>query len=472
MKRLRYSFYMLFVILCFIMPAYVQANTVESMYKATTQTMLKEIPNPTYGDEWSILTLARGEATVPSSYFQTYYTNLVKEVQQKKGKLHAYKYTEYARVVIALAAIGKDATNVGGYNLVAPLEDVQQVNWQGVNGTIFALIALDTWQYETPARMQLIQHLLDEQLDDGGFSLSSEADIDLTAMAVQALTPYANEPNVKEAFTRAITKMNALQAKGFQSAESIAQVITARAALNEPVTAELNELARYYTNDGFKHLLTDTKRNGMASEQASYALVASWRAQMNRSSLYDMRDTKGTFIDSQNSWATPYIQEAVSLGLLKGYSDGTFKPSNKLTRAQAVSIITRALQLTATTNAPYTDTTKLAAATQKEIAAAYEAGIIKLNGGRFDPHGEITRIQLGLMLVRAYSVRHTPFMEETATSYKDTVHFGTEEQQALNFLAHYNIATGSDGLFRPYDATTRAQMAKMSVQFVKGMNPQ
>ncbi len=60
------------------------------------------------------------------------------------------KYTEYSRVIIALTSIGKDPKNVGGYNLLLPLGDFEKTTWQGINGAIWALIALDCGQYDMP----------------------------------------------------------------------------------------------------------------------------------------------------------------------------------------------------------------------------------------------------------------------------------------------------------------------------------
>ena len=89
--------------------------------------------------------------------------------------------------------------------MLYPLANFKQVNWQGVNGTIYALLALDSKNYEIPklteedlgkgleqtTREKLIQQILDKQLSDGGWALSgTKSDADMTAMAIQALAPY------------------------------------------------------------------------------------------------------------------------------------------------------------------------------------------------------------------------------------------------------------------------------------------
>ncbi len=50
-------------------------------------------------------------------------------------------------MILALTAIGKDVTNVGGHNLLAGLDEMSYVTYQGINGPIWTLIALDSHDY-------------------------------------------------------------------------------------------------------------------------------------------------------------------------------------------------------------------------------------------------------------------------------------------------------------------------------------
>ncbi len=52
-------------------------------------------------------------------------------------------------MILALTAIGKDPTNVGGHNLLKGLDSMSYINKQGINGPVFALIALDSHNYPT-----------------------------------------------------------------------------------------------------------------------------------------------------------------------------------------------------------------------------------------------------------------------------------------------------------------------------------
>ncbi|MFX3636224.1 MAG: S-layer homology domain-containing protein [Candidatus Pristimantibacillus sp.] len=474
---------------------YAQATTisVSTAYETASSFMVRNVPNPSYNNEWFIISLARGGYEVSSTYYGSYYRNLVKEVQEREGELHSRKYTEYSRVILALSAIGKDARNVGGYNLVEKLYDFDQVIRQGINGPIFALIALDSWGYDIPAtatnsRDRMISYILSKQLDNGGFPLSgTQADPDITAMAIQGLSTYADRNEVDEAIDRALAALNQIGVEGkdkspdSKNSENTAQLLTALSSLSiDPMkddrfSGAVDELLLFYDkkDGGFKHILEENASNGMATEQAGYAIAAYERMLAGKTKLYDMTDTKqapSSFTDVTNHWASEAIQQAFQHGLMKGYQDGTFKPEQQLTRIQAASLVARALHLESTNKAPYSDIVKYNQETQSEVAALYEAGIIQLNKGIFNPDRKLTRAELALMLARSYDYATDKKYEATAlVPFTDIAHLNNETKQAIAFLYQNRLAEGSNGKFQPSQNTTRAQAAKLFVGFVNLM---
>ena len=285
----------------------------DTIYK-TTGDFMATLGTPTVnstGGEWMVIGLARSGRLVPAGY----YDNVVEYVKAKADaneRLHPAKVTDNARVILALTAIGKDVTNVGGHNLLKGLDNMAYVQTQGINGPIFTLIALDSHNYPTSGdvtREKLIQVILDAQLNDGGWALSgNDADPDMTAMAIQSLAPYykTNE-TVKAAVDKALEALSALQRNdgGFDSwgtvnSESCAQVIVALTALGIDPTADsrfvkngltvLDALAGFYvTGGGFRHTASGD-RDGMATEQGYYALASYYRFLNGQTSLYDMSD--------------------------------------------------------------------------------------------------------------------------------------------------------------------------------------
>ena len=180
------------------------ASSVQSEVQSSAAFMLSSVKSPevgSIGGEWAVIGLARSGYSVPADYYDEYYTRVEKYVKNCSGVLHERKYTEYSRVILALTAIGRDPSKVAGYNLLTPLGDFEKTIWQGLNGPIWALIALDSGNYDIPknsaaktqaTRQLYIDEILNNQMKDGGWSLTGtgDSDVDITAMALQALAKY------------------------------------------------------------------------------------------------------------------------------------------------------------------------------------------------------------------------------------------------------------------------------------------
>ena len=166
-------------------PAYAAVTDAEvaAAVRDTAEYVYTTVQDPqvgSIGGEWAVLGLARSGYEVPDSYYQDYYATVEEFVDACDGVLHDKKYTEYSRVIVALSAIGKDARDVAGYDLTVPLGDYDKTIWQGLNGPIWALIALDSAGYPMPenpeaetqaTRQMYIDRILECQLPDGGWSL-------------------------------------------------------------------------------------------------------------------------------------------------------------------------------------------------------------------------------------------------------------------------------------------------------------
>lgn len=264
------------------------------------------------GGEWAVLGLARSGRDIPEGYYNSVLSFVEQNIDENE-RLHRAKSTENARLILALTAIDKDVTDVGGHNLLMSLTDMEYIQYQGINGPIWALIAFDSGNYSIPegdvTREGLIDTILAAQLEDGGWSLSgSHSDPDMTGMAVQALAPYYDQNHqVQMAVDAAVKVMSEMQngngaysgADG-ASSEALSQIIVALTAIGiDPDTdarftkngiSVLDALLAYYVEgSGFRHIL-DGNSDGMATEQAYYALTAYYRMLTGMTSLYDMTD--------------------------------------------------------------------------------------------------------------------------------------------------------------------------------------
>lgn len=158
-----------------------------------------------------------------------------------------------------------------------------------------------------------------------------------------------------------------------------------------------------------------------------------------------------------------YIDRAAHLGLVSGYSDGTYRPSEQLTRAQVVKLLVSMLAIEHEQAAPFTDIAGYAEQTQHQIAAAYEAGLVQGNDGLFKPNAPVTRAQLALMLARAYTYLKDEEIATTQTAFIDIANYDEEAQQAIQFLYEEQIVAGWQGRYMPTNATMRSHAAKMIV---------
>lgn len=294
----------------------VLADTIDK----TGEFLHSSVADPTFGSvggEWLIMGLARSGLEISDEYYEIYFQNLCAYTAQQGGVLHAKKYTEYSRVILAVTAIDRDPADVGGFNMLQPLADFEQTVFQGINGPIFALLALDCGNYEIPentvgstqaTRDLYVDYIINAQLENGGWSLmGGEAEIDVTAMALQALAKYQDRKDVAEAVEKGLAVLSERQNDqgGYQynaaesvSSESVSQVIVALAELGIALDDSrfvkngntlLDALMQFQQEDGgFSHLM-DGETDLLATEQAFYALVAANRIAQGESSLYRMK---------------------------------------------------------------------------------------------------------------------------------------------------------------------------------------
>ena len=259
--------------------------------------------------EWLVLALARGgiisgtdTSGIGASYLNTLFTTL-RDSQDTKLTLS----TDYARITLAMSALGVEAPE----SVLDVVRDYDRVTTQGINAVAYALLALDSKPYndegDAALRNNYVAFLLNNACDKGGWVYGgdkpSTADVDMTAMVIQALAPYYGDAQVKTAVDNALKVLKSMQKStggfstyGTYNAESTAQVIVALTALGIDPTKWTNAdpidaLLHFYDASAsmFRHT-TNGKADQMATEQAAYALVAYNRFVSSQNRLYDMSD--------------------------------------------------------------------------------------------------------------------------------------------------------------------------------------
>ena len=443
----------------------VSKSELTSAISESAEYMLNAVKAPqvgSIGGEWAVIGLARSGYDVPQKYWDNYYATVEEYVENCNGVLHNKKYTEYSRVVVALTAIGADPTDVAGYDLLKPLGDFDKTIWQGINGPIWALIALDSGNYDMPVnaeaktqatRQLYIDEILSRQLNDGGWNLSDkggngQSDPDITGMALQALAKYQAQSAVKTATDKALTCLSEMQDSdgGYASwetsnSESVVQVIVALCELGIDLNDNrfvkggntlLDNLFSYRNADGsFSHTANGSGNDQMSSEQGFYGIVAAMRAIEGKNSLYRMSDctirvsgnagvaTNGlpgkhadvqkvpvtvpgtTFADITNHANKIAIEELAARGIITGYNATSFGPNDTMTRAQFATIVVRGLGLPLVTTNNFSDV-KAGSWYASYVGTAYSYGIVNgRTATTFDPEGTITRQEAAAMVARA-----------------------------------------------------------------------
>lgn len=408
----------------------------------------------TSGGEWVALGLARSGSisdTLAEQYAQAAY-----QYVKKKGSstISDSKSTENSRMILALTSIGKDPSDVAGYDLLEPLADLDYVKSQGINGPIFALIALDSHDYEIPkavagktqtTREALIDAILAAQLSDGGWNVNGNgADADMTAMAIQALAPYySSNAKVKSAVDDALKRLSKMQevnggytSWGTANAESVAQVIVALTSLGiDPASdgrfikngySTLDALATFYNDKGgFKHSQSDTtSSNGLATEQAYYALASWYRLKAGKTSLYDMSDV---------TTMSKIIEKTVVNG------GDSAKDPKKDTLASGSSLTASGTTRSITKKA----TIKLGKMTEAAKAALDRLDAV-VNAKLPQNAKEYTDDQIRQILDAYKAYNALSVSEKKAIEATDTWTAFTEITQNLGSMYHYDEATGID----------------------------
>lgn len=113
------------------------------------------------------------------------------------------------------------------------------------------------------------------------------------------------------------------------------------------------------------------------------------------------------FTDIAGHWAEAAISKASQLGWVSGYADDTFRPQANITRGEFVTILVRALGLTADASASlsFKDVDAIPAWSKGAIAAAVKAGLVEgYNDGTFQADKLVTRAEMAAMIVRSQSI--------------------------------------------------------------------
>ncbi|WP_438348746.1 S-layer homology domain-containing protein [Paenibacillus sp. FA6] len=163
-----------------------------------------------------------------------------------------------------------------------------------------------------------------------------------------------------------------------------------------------------------------------------------------------------TLTDVNGHWASSAIQQAVKLGFIKGYSDNTFRPNAKVTRAEFATMLGRALKLEGKESVSFADLDIIPAWARTFVAGIVDAGIVNgYNDNTFRPTQDITRVEIAVMIVRALDL---PLDSNVDFTFEDADKIPAWAKPYVAAAVKAKLLQGRDtNEFAPTDRATRAE---------------
>jgi hypothetical protein len=163
--------------------------------------------------------------------------------------------------------------------------------------------------------------------------------------------------------------------------------------------------------------------------------------------------------DIGSHWAHDCIAALLQHGIIHGYPDGTIRPDNYITRAEAAVLVANALKLGEKEGTlPYVD--PIPAWAQGYILSATEKDVFEgYPGNVFNPDSYITREEMAAVLIRAFDKKA---IDGTELIFKDTDDIGKWAEEYVKAGVDNSVITGyPDNTFKPEDKVTRAEAFTM-----------
>ncbi|MCQ4086847.1 InlB B-repeat-containing protein [Saccharibacillus sp. JS10] len=172
------------------------------------------------------------------------------------------------------------------------------------------------------------------------------------------------------------------------------------------------------------------------------------------------------FSDMVNHWAAASVREASSLGIIEGYADQTFRPSQAVTKAEFTVMLMRTLQPQVADNLSsphsFADASSIGAWAKKEVNQAVALGWVTGDtNNRFAPNQPISRAEMAVMIDRSMKLN----APTTKAAFADDSDIPNWAKEAANRLHEAGLVQGqSANRFAPAAPTTRAEAAQLLIR--------
>lgn len=179
-----------------------------------------------------------------------------------------------------------------------------------------------------------------------------------------------------------------------------------------------------------------------------------------------------SFRDLTAHWAESDIKQAVALGIVSGYPDGTFKPDGAVTRAEFAVMLIHALRPQEKQSnsgpLPFTDLDQIGEWALNAVAQAVQAGIISgYEDGSFRPDARINRGEMAKMIANALGLEGE---SAASTEFADDTAIPDWAKGAAAALSKRGIMVGREGNeFAPGGQATRAEAVKALLNMLRNI---
>ncbi|MFD0714352.1 S-layer homology domain-containing protein [Paenibacillus sp. GCM10027626] len=179
--------------------------------------------------------------------------------------------------------------------------------------------------------------------------------------------------------------------------------------------------------------------------------------------------------DIAGHWGQAWIEKAVQAGIVKGYSDSTFRPDQAVSCQELVAMLVRALQPQAAGSIQsadsvqrFTDQARIGNWAADAVAAAVQAGwITGYSDGSFRPQEGITRVELAAVLARA-SAGIAADGDGQLSQFRDAEQIPAWAKDYVATVAASGLMEGTGtGLFKPAGIVTRAEAAAIAMRLME-----
>ncbi len=230
----------------------------------------------------------------------------------------------------------------------------------------------------------------------------------------------------------------------------------------DPASLKRNQTVAVFYYDEVKKLWMEVeaglvKENQITVEVNHFTKYAVLVVDNNIGAPVNDKPIEVNISDISGHWAEASIKQAINLGIVTGYPDGTFQPGNTVTRAEFSVILMNVLNWQESgTELSFTDTAVIGIWAKKAVSQAVQAGIIDgYENGSFRPNANMTRAEMATMIAKALKLSTK---ESAATSFADDKGTPAWAKSSVAALKELGIVNGiGANEFKPSAQTTRAE---------------